>query len=290
MRRVFSSRSGLALAGAAFVLVVLAAVLLSPRQRLPVPADEGLAVMTYNVGDSTWPFPRPDPVARVLRRAGDTQVFLLQETGGRGFVRSLSRAVDADYHILAPYKAESVKHLAIISRLRLHNPEVLNFSASRLDSSAVCAEIEHQGQTILVCSVHLDPVDKLRNDQGTVTFPPGKLIATLYGELFTETPRSLAVRELLDWLSTREYDHAILAGDFNTIAWSRAVRQMDDRLSDALQGSLDYYSGTFSKVDSPILPRIDYVFHTPGLVNVEAAIIKDSPGDHYPIRAVFGLR
>ena len=44
-------------------------------------------------------------------------------------------------------------------------------------------------------------------------------------EVSMETDRTWAVDELLSWISSQEYEHIILAGDFNTIPVSRTIRK-----------------------------------------------------------------
>jgi len=85
------------------------------------------------------------------------------------------------------------------------------------------------------------------------------------------------------------YKNIIIAGDFNTIPFSKAIRKMGKKYNDALWPSFDYLTGSYNKLSLPIKPRIDYIFHSQGLERITASVIKESAGDHYPVRAVFDL-
>jgi len=90
-------------------------------------------------------------------------------------------------------------------------------------------------------------------------------------------------------MSAKSSDHVIIGGDFNTVPFSKAIRKMGKIYDDALWPSFDYLTGSYNKFSLPIKPRIDYIFHSPGLKCNTASVIKESAGDHYPIRAVFDL-
>jgi endonuclease/exonuclease/phosphatase (EEP) superfamily protein YafD len=97
------------------------------------------------------------------------------------------------------------------------------------------------------------------------------------------------VENLLRWLHSERVKKMIVAGDFNTFPYSKAVRRMNKALDDSLWQSLDYLSATYPKIAFPIKPRIDYIFHSSGLACQSARVIKDSAGDHYPVLAVFDV-
>ena len=92
-----------------------------------------------------------------------------------------------------------------------------------------------------------------------------------------------------DPIESREFQHVIIGGDFNTVPFSKAIRKMGKIYDDALWPSVDYLTGSYNKLSLPIKPRIDYIFHSPDLKRITASVIKESAGDHYPVRAVFDL-
>ena len=117
----------------------------------------------------------------------------------------------------------------------------------------------------------------------------GTALRLLKNELVQETSRSRSVEELLSWVSAQNYEKIIIGGDFNTVPFSTAVRKMNGRFKDTLWPGLNYFAGSYNKLSLPIKPRIDYIFHSPGLKRITASVIKESAGDHYPVRAVFDL-
>jgi hypothetical protein len=49
--------------------------------------------------------------------------------------------------------------------------------------------------------------------------------------------------------------------------------------------SRDYFKGTYTKLDFPIAPRIDFLFVSAALGRKNARVIPKSPGDHFPVWA-----
>ena len=64
---------------------------------------------------------------------------------------------------------------------------------------------------------------------------------------------------------------------------------MGEIFDDALWPSLSYLTGSYNKLSLPIKPRIDFIFHSPEIQCQEASVIKESAGDHYPVRALFNI-
>jgi endonuclease/exonuclease/phosphatase family metal-dependent hydrolase len=87
------------------------------------------------------------------------------------------------------------------------------------------------------------------------------------------------------WLDKKNPDHVVLGGDFNTIPFSKTVRQLCPGFDDVLWPSLDYFKGTYTKLDFPIAPRIDFLFVSADLRRKNARVIPKSPGDHFPVWA-----
>lgn len=155
--------------------------------------------------------------------------------------------------------------------------------------TAVYALLEIEGRRVLVVSVHLKSIGfTYRTSDQTVPFQAGFIANVLYDEMFGNSIRSRSVDDLLAFLDGREdVDACIVAGDFNTVLFSSAIRKMNGGFDDALAWSLDYFRPTFHKLDFPINPRVDYIFYRGTLERVRARILPDSPGDHYPVMAEF---
>jgi len=148
-------------------------------------------------------------------------------------------------------------------------------------------ESEIEGKKFLLCSVHLELVKDIRVTETGIDLSTGSALKLLKNELVKETPRSRSVEELLSWISSQRYENVIIGGDFNTVPFSTAVRKMDGRYKDALWPSLQYFTGSYNMSPLPVEPRIDYIFYSPSLKCRSAVIVKESAGDHYPVKALF---
>jgi len=54
----------------------------------------------------------------------------------------------------------------------------------------------------------------------------------------------------------------------------------------ALWPTANYLSASYRAVDFPVKPRIDYIFHSANLRCSEASVMREGPGDHYPLKGV----
>ena len=108
-------------------------------------------------------------------------------------------------------------------------------------------------------------------------------------EIFNDTVRTRSVEELLDWLSSFDTDYIIVGGDFNTFPLSRPIRKMTEKFEDALWPTKCYFTGTYTDLDYPFKPRIDFLFHSSAIKRHRADVIKKGPSDHYPVTAIFEL-
>lgn len=81
----------------------------------------------------------------------------------------------------------------------------------------------------------------------------------------------------------------VVGGNFNSFQLSKPIRTMATRFKDAFWPSWDYFQSTYTDLSFPIKPRLDYIFHSGRLKSVDTEIIRDTIGDHYPIRATLSL-
>jgi endonuclease/exonuclease/phosphatase family metal-dependent hydrolase len=138
--------------------------------------------------------------------------------------------------------------------------------------------------------VHLDQIpSKRRLKNGYVEQTVEHTARQLKTEILDDTVRSCSIQELIAWVHGKEPQAVIIGGDFNTIPFSKAVRTMNATFDDALWPSKDYFTGTYFKIKSPLLPRVDYIFHSADLCVSNPGVIRISPGDHYPVRATFHI-
>ena len=90
-----------------------------------------------------------------------------------------------------------------------------------------------------------------KNKEG-FELPWEKAFQILKTELTSDTPRSMAVEEVLALLALRPSEEVIIGGDFNTVPFSTAIRAMDRHYDDALRFTADYFTGTYTMVAFPV--------------------------------------
>jgi endonuclease/exonuclease/phosphatase (EEP) superfamily protein YafD len=97
------------------------------------------------------------------------------------------------------------------------------------------------------------------------------------------------MEDRLNKLSSFDTDYIIIGGDFNTFPLSKSTRKMTKIFNDALWPTACYFTGTYTELDYPFRPRIDFIFHSPAIRRYRADVIKKGPSDHYPVKAIFGI-
>ena len=153
------------------------------------------------------------------------------------------------------------------------------------------------GRAVTLVDVHLDPVPKRRDEAGRVDMGFGGAAGAVLREMFTRTARSRSAAELLAWLdraaAPADGEPVVIAGDFNTVPSSAAVRLMAERYIDAAAASSAVTGrplrGTYRRVRLPLRPRIDYVFVSRDVRVVEGRAFLRTAGDHYPVLATLEL-
>jgi endonuclease/exonuclease/phosphatase family metal-dependent hydrolase len=250
-----------------------------------------LSVMSFNVGDSDFSFPKAQEVSLVVRKSGKPDILLMQEARGEKQIGVIARELGYPYHAEIPYKSLDNSFLAILSIFPVNDVQYLYFKSSLKESGVICGVINPYGQPILACSVHLDEIkSKRRLKNGYVDQSFKHSLSQIWEEIFGDTVRSKSVDELIPWVASQGRSNIIIGADFNTIPLSKPIRTMGRAFNDALWPSVEYLSGTYFKIKSPLLPRVDYIFHSATIKTYHPRVIKQSPGDHYPVRAEFSCR
>jgi len=259
-------------------------ILIREIQGRQLDSDKALAVMTFNVG--TFNSQRPDMglVRRLIAEMGTPEVLLLQEVPGKKQAVFLADNLKFQSCVFEYYPSGK-DGLAVISKHPLKKLKTFYFGGY----ASLAAEADIEGEKVLLLSVHLERVKGVRVTETAVELPWKAAFKLFENEISQKTPRSRAVDEILSWISLQPYKNIIIAGDFNTIPFSKTIRKIDSKFKDSLWPGLDYLAGSYNKLSLPIEPRIDYIFHSPGLKRITASVIKESAGDHYPVRAVFDL-
>jgi endonuclease/exonuclease/phosphatase family metal-dependent hydrolase len=240
--------------------------------------------MTHNVGTFNSKAPDMKRVAELISRTGPVDILLLQEVPDVSQAWNFTDDLTLKHCIFAPYSS-GPDGLAIISRFPLRPVHFFDFNRY----AAMAVEADVGSRNMLLLNVHLQRVISLRISETDIILPWKTALKILCKELTQETPRTRAVKKLLAWISIHSYKDIIIAGDFNTVPFSKTIRTINGKFKDALWPGLNYFNGSYNKLPFFIEPRIDYIFHSPGLKCFSADIIEDSSGDHFPVKAVFDM-
>jgi endonuclease/exonuclease/phosphatase (EEP) superfamily protein YafD len=249
----------------------------SPRPT--VEADGArIRVFSFNVGAARG-FGQMGPVLDAVIRA-DADVVVLVEAR-EGSLNSLGAALLGSY----PYQAGS-RSVYLFSRLPLADARTGILRSGAHDS--LLAEVQLDGRLIDVAAVHL-----LRTEAyGGIGSGVSSLLRT--GRLYQTAERDAAATELSIGLR-RLGRPVVLAGDFNMTASSRSYDLITARFEDSFReagwGFGHTYPTTLSAlgVSLPLL-RIDYIFHSPELVALHAAVGSSGGSDHLPLVTDLALR
>ncbi|MBW2059963.1 MAG: hypothetical protein JRI95_00205 [Deltaproteobacteria bacterium] len=250
-----------------------------------------LTVMSYNIGTRGLPIPRTDEIAEIVRRHDVPDILLIQDAPWKVKIKDLAGSLGFAYFI-SGRKEPPYTNLGILSKRPLFNIDKIRFNITPTDlrPAALCAEIAMAGKTVLLCSVHLASLrfelDRMVKEGESYIPSALRLVGD---EFLRDSKHTRSIEKLLKWLETKPYDAAIIGGDFNTFIFTKPIRAMNRRFDDALWPSRDYFRGTYREVSFPIKPRIDFIFHSKDIECLKAEIIRETPGDHYPLKATFGL-
>ena len=244
--------------------------------------DRTLRVVTYNVGGAVSGPTPPELVAGALEGTPRADIYVFQEIWSREHLRGIAAALAPLYHAAyAPSLRIGILSSAPLSECRVFQPP---------GASAKYGSFRCETTALAVAGVHLDPIDKERSESGFVRMGFVRSARAVLREALTSTSRSLAAREIESWLSSWDDERVIVAGDFNTVPFTRTIRHMNRHFDEALRGTGDYLDGTYWKVDGRILPRIDFIFYSGALERLDGRVIEEQAGDHYPVVAEFLLR
>ncbi|MGD8389070.1 MAG: endonuclease/exonuclease/phosphatase family protein [Desulfobacteraceae bacterium] len=245
-----------------------------------------LVVVTYNIGGrfkKKTADSRAAYLADVIVRPAPDLVFLQECT--KKDHDSLKQALGMKYTFFIPYQGKGKSGLAVLSIHPLSLRDVHFFTSSTEGLGFVLCDVVIQGHTIHLANAHLDRIQRIRAKEAMPHITWKTALDVVIKELSSETRRCEQVTTLLERLRAWNSNPVILAGDFNTIPFATAIRKVQDRFRDVLWPSLDYFNPTYKDLGFLMKPRIDYIFHSPGISTEASGIIRSGPGDHYPVWA-----
>lgn len=248
-------------------------------------------VVSFNMGTSSEPWPDLGDIAEAVRAAGEADVLLAQETPWPVKHDALARELGFA-HYLSARDMKPMSNRAIFSRTPLRDPFTISLEGVKGESSgpgAFCAFTSWDGEDMLLCSVHLETIRE-ELAPGESLSDPLVVLKYLKQEYFEENIRSRSVDLLLNRLERIGAEQVVVGGDFNTFPFSRAIRRMNTVFDDAFWLSPAFFKGSYVGFSLPLNPRIDFIFHSPGLSAEDPAVHEQTAGDHVPVSARIVLK
>jgi len=237
-----------------------------------------LKVMTYNIGNSGCPHKLSrtkmiNMIMTIIKKEGP-DIVMLQEAGylkGR-----LPEAIG--YHSIF-FKKE---HVALLSRMPLKKVgEHYLDNKSGKDGEAICASTEWNGKGLLVCSAYLTSIPVAY--KGKVVISKAKMLGIALRETLFDTQRVHEAEDLIQWISGLGYKNVVIGGDFNSLFFFKSMRHMREKFSDTAWGTPAFWSTSYKWPQSFLPFKIDYIYVTKNMEYGGTKIIRQSPGDHYPV-------
>lgn len=260
--------------------------------------SRSFTVATFNIGDY---HPEAERLPEAERRRGEPPIgpvaeivrglsadyVMLQEVPSQAYLRALAEGARHGYSEFREFFGSSGPGLGFLSRypigpvsLDLDWPQGVMMGAAAVQSVAA-------GRSVVLCNVHLPPVEKTRDDEGYVRVGVGELARILYRELAGETERSRGVDALVDGLRSVPSDAVVVGGDFNTVFLAKAIRSMRKQFFDSVQSTPSFFRRSYSKIRTILPARVDYLFYRDSLAVEYSTIVHRTAGDHYPVVATF---
>ena len=263
--------------GSRMLVMVFCLLLIVVALQHGAAAESPLRIMTYNVAGIFV----HDRAPLVVMRPHHPDLVLLQEVRNTRHVMELGQALGLSYWHFVPYSKER-GGVAILSRWPLSPAHMLFWDNSPQGKVALAAQVDSPVGRFWACSVHLD------NSLNTKNPSRWQKVLFLWQEFFTPTLRTQQAQELSAWLVGLGGEGIILGGDFNSLPLAGADRHLRQYFSDTLSiGLQQYFTGTYwGPPHTPILPRIDFIYHSPHWQVVDAQVIQQKASDHFPVLAI----
>lgn len=275
------------LLGIMLILVAgLAVLLFGHRLGGACPPGSGILVVTYNIGDINGNRVEAEELAEILTVMGDPEIVFLQEVPYAGFAESVASLLPRDARRYTAYSR--LIGAAVISAFPLSRAETVTYPSPSSWYGGLLVTAEIGSADVLLCNVHLRPIRKTRDSTGYVAMRLGESFRILGQELFGETQRTAAMRAVLG--AVEGSPNTILAGDLNTIPFSKTVRIASRGYRDVLFPEVDYFRGTYGKIRTILPPRVDYIFVSRTFGVAASRVVTSEAGDHFPIAAEICLK
>ena len=218
-----------------------------------VQTTSGLRIITLNVSESTEAY---DGLIELINTER-ADVFFIQELRA-DLVTRIEAEVSPDYAYRYFKPSRFTLGLGFVSRLPLENARTVAHEGEGFKRQYLEAEVTQSGDTYTLFNIH--------------TLPPTR------PSWFASRNREIEVYKQ----RVTEESRVIVAGDFNTVPWSRPVRNRGAAYG--VSGAGSGGAGTWQLFDFPrVRVPLDYALYSPGLVLVETTVLPDVGSDHLPV-------
>ena len=246
-----------------------------------------LSVVTWNAGDSNYPPPSYNEILKIIDKNNPPDVLILQETFFERFIK-IKELLNYEYSIHSSKLSDQIENLGILSKKKISSPDLIIFKNKDSGALKGTITVNQESEIQMVC-VHLEYIKaKTRDNKGYVDLSFTESIKILKQEIFNNNKRNREAKKLIEWCG-KKTEKTVIGGDFNTISISSGIRKIKKHYKDSMPFYKSFFSmsGTYKKIRFPVEPRIDFIFHSKDLKVKSSGIIKKTPGDHYPVKAVF---
>lgn len=249
--------------------------------RAPAQAEgDRVRVMTFNVGAARG-LGDPGAVAQTIRSLDPDIVCLVEARANT--LQSIGGPLQGTY----PYQVGS-RSVFVVSRFPLAEARPLALGVRAHD--ALVSDVVIGDRIAALAVVHLRRIDAYQG----LAAGPWTLART--AARFDPTPRDQVAAELMEALRSIG-GSIVLAGDFNTTPWSHTHELLTADLRDSFReaglGFGHTYPATLRIFGSDLLLpliRIDYVFHSPDIIALDARVGPEGGSDHLPVIADLAFR
>jgi endonuclease/exonuclease/phosphatase family metal-dependent hydrolase len=218
------------------------------------------------------------------------QEFYTSDSGKFQTVKIMMKDIGMQYaHVALPINLYRIDHwgMAIFSKYPLVNKNTIEFSRK---SSNLClyADLIANHDTVRIYNCHLQSIRfgeedyKFMNQIGynveeENTNGLKKIISRLR---IAFTKRAIQADTIAENIHSSLYP-VILCGDFNDTPTSYAYKTISENLCDAFRESGSGFGSTYIGPFPAF--RIDYIFHSPGLISYDYKNVHKKLSDHYPV-------
>ena len=248
--------------------------------------ENSISVFTYNSGNDSKLQPSLEQIAEVIKYAGKPDIVFLQDITWQVKVPAICKLLNYPYYVTARKLPAPHANLAIISKYPLSEDEKLSFNPGGKPGLLSAVVTINKIKTLLCCLKLSSLSNDIVNRDNSISLV--KVCKVLYKEIFYKSEHKKDVDTIIDYIKSKQMEHVIIGGDFNTISLSKAIRLIRKSYKDSFRYSIKQFKGT--RIKYFINPRIDYIFISDNFNTIRNCIINKTYGDHYPVLSIIKMK